>query len=154
MLAVPPEQWAEFEALCRAEGVEATIIGEFVPTGRLQLMYRRATGGRLVDGVPARRPAAGRARGGLSAAADQPLQLREGRMLADEPSITAHRLLKILGSLNVCSKEWVIRQYDHEVQGGSVIKPLVGVAERRPERRRGAAAGARLRGAASSLPAA
>jgi phosphoribosylformylglycinamidine synthase len=27
----------------------------------------------------------------------------------------------------VCSKEWVIRQYDHEVQGGSVIKPLVGV---------------------------
>jgi phosphoribosylformylglycinamidine synthase len=27
----------------------------------------------------------------------------------------------------VASKEWVIRQYDHEVQGGSVIKPLVGV---------------------------
>jgi len=35
-------------------------------------------------------------------------------------------LLKILGSLNVCSKEWVIRQYDHEVQSGSVVKPLVG----------------------------
>src|SRR5207253_4327483 len=29
-------------------------------------------------------------------------------------------------SLNVCSKEWIIRQYDHEVQGGSVVKPLVG----------------------------
>jgi len=28
---------------------------------------------------------------------------------------------------NVCSKEWIIRQYDHEVQGGTVIKPLVGV---------------------------
>ncbi|MDP6380863.1 MAG: AIR synthase-related protein, partial [Phycisphaerae bacterium] len=36
------------------------------------------------------------------------------------------QLLAILGSWNVCSKEWVIRQYDHEVQGGSVIKPLVG----------------------------
>jgi phosphoribosylformylglycinamidine synthase len=35
-------------------------------------------------------------------------------------------LRKILGSLNVASKEWVIRQYDHEVQGGSVVKPLVG----------------------------
>ncbi len=35
--------------------------------------------------------------------------------------------MQILGSLNVASKEWVIRQYDHEVQGGSVIKPLVGV---------------------------
>jgi phosphoribosylformylglycinamidine synthase len=29
----------------------------------------------------------------------------------------------------VCSKEWIIRQYDHEVQGGTVIKPLVGVQE-------------------------
>jgi len=36
-------------------------------------------------------------------------------------------LKKILGSLNVASKEWIIRQYDHEVQGGSVIKPLVGI---------------------------
>ena len=35
-------------------------------------------------------------------------------------------LLKILGAWNVCSKEWVIRQYDHEVQGASVLKPLVG----------------------------
>jgi phosphoribosylformylglycinamidine synthase len=36
-------------------------------------------------------------------------------------------LLKILSSWNVCSKEWVIRQYDHEVQGQSVLKPLVGI---------------------------
>jgi phosphoribosylformylglycinamidine synthase len=35
-------------------------------------------------------------------------------------------LKKLLGSWNTCSKEWVIRQYDHEVQGGSVLKPLVG----------------------------
>ncbi|MBT4867032.1 MAG: phosphoribosylformylglycinamidine synthase, partial [Planctomycetaceae bacterium] len=34
---------------------------------------------------------------------------------------------RILASLNVCSKEWIIRQYDHEVQSGSVVKPLVGV---------------------------
>ena len=33
----------------------------------------------------------------------------------------------ILCSLNVASKEWVIRQYDHEVLAGSVVKPLVGV---------------------------
>ncbi|MCD6333793.1 MAG: phosphoribosylformylglycinamidine synthase subunit PurS, partial [Candidatus Latescibacteria bacterium] len=36
-------------------------------------------------------------------------------------------LKKILAAPNVCSKEWVVRQYDHEVQGGSVLKPLVGV---------------------------
>jgi phosphoribosylformylglycinamidine synthase len=34
--------------------------------------------------------------------------------------------------LNVCSKEWIIRQYDHEVQGGSVVKPLVGAREDGP----------------------
>jgi len=36
------------------------------------------------------------------------------------------QLLDRLQSLNVASKEWVIRQYDHEVQGRSVIKPLMG----------------------------
>ena len=41
-------------------------------------------------------------------------------------------LIRILGSPNVCSKHWVIRQYDHEVQGGSVVKPLVGVANDGP----------------------
>jgi len=35
--------------------------------------------------------------------------------------------------LNVCSREWVIRQYDHEVQGGTVIKPLQGVRHDGPE---------------------
>ena len=45
---------------------------------------------------------------------------------------TTESLVRILGSLNVCSKEWVIRQYDHEVQGGSVIKPLVGVTNDGP----------------------
>jgi phosphoribosylformylglycinamidine synthase len=41
-------------------------------------------------------------------------------------------LLKILGSWNVSSKEWIIRQYDHEVQGRTVIKPLVGTCEDGP----------------------
>jgi phosphoribosylformylglycinamidine synthase len=41
-------------------------------------------------------------------------------------------LSRILSSPNVCSKEWIIRQYDHEVQGGSVLKPLVGVKDDGP----------------------
>src|SRR5207237_6550478 len=41
-------------------------------------------------------------------------------------------LLRILAAPNVCSKEWIIRQYDHEVQGGTVIKPLVGVHDDGP----------------------
>jgi phosphoribosylformylglycinamidine synthase len=38
----------------------------------------------------------------------------------------------ILSSFSVCSKEWVIRRYDHEVQGGSVIKPLTGIRDDGP----------------------
>jgi phosphoribosylformylglycinamidine synthase len=36
-------------------------------------------------------------------------------------------MLHLLRRLNICSKEYVVRQYDHEVQGGSVVKPLCGV---------------------------
>src|SRR5439155_15129898 len=35
-------------------------------------------------------------------------------------------LKTILAAPSVASKEWIIRQYDHEVQGGTVLKPLVG----------------------------
>jgi len=36
-------------------------------------------------------------------------------------------LLKILASYNVCSRDWVIRQYDFEVRGATVVKPLNGL---------------------------
>jgi phosphoribosylformylglycinamidine synthase len=49
----------------------------------------------------------------------------------EPPDLTAE-LHRILSSWNVCSKEWVIRQYDHEVQGSSVLKPLVGKNEDGP----------------------
>lgn len=45
---------------------------------------------------------------------------RDGPDLADE-------LCRRLSHPTIASKEWIIRQYDHEVQGRSVIKPLVGV---------------------------
>ena len=41
-------------------------------------------------------------------------------------------LLKVLGHWDVASKEWIVRQYDHEVQGRTVIKPLVGELEDGP----------------------
>ncbi len=49
----------------------------------------------------------------------------------DEPGLEPPRdltasLKQMLARLNICSKESVVRQYDHEVQGGSVVKPLVG----------------------------
>ena len=67
VLAVPPENWDAFRSLCESENVEATIIGQFVPTGRLQLKYHDQVVGDLVDGIPARRSASRRSASRLSA---------------------------------------------------------------------------------------
>ncbi len=55
------------------------------------------------------------------AAADQP-----GTRPSTARTNLSGALLAMLGRLNIASKESVVRQYDHEVQGDSVIKPLVG----------------------------
>lgn len=124
-LAVPPDNVDELLDLFASEDVQATVIGTFTDTGRLRIRYK----GNLVcdldmdflhHGVPRREGTA------VWEPPDHP-----------EPDIPAKDdytddLLKILGAWNVCSKEWVIRQYDHEVQGQTVIKPLVGVHEDAP----------------------
>ncbi len=122
VVSVPEENWPELSALCDSEGVEATVIGKFVPTGRLVLKYHDQQVADLDmqflhDGRP---PVVREAvyQAPTAAAMDLP---------AKDSAGYAESLNKILGSLNVCSKHWVVRQYDHEVQGGSVIKPLVGV---------------------------
>ncbi|WP_437186919.1 phosphoribosylformylglycinamidine synthase subunit PurL [Planctomicrobium sp. SH668] len=121
VLAVPPENWDEFHALCASEGVEASILGKFTDTQRLVLKYNDTVVGDLPmsflhDGRP---PVVREAR-------YQPIKPQAFRIAESKPA-NGEVLKKILSSLNVCSKESIIRQYDHEVQAGSVIKPLVGV---------------------------
>jgi len=41
-------------------------------------------------------------------------------------------LLTLLAQPNICSREAIIRQYDHEVKGQSVIKPLMGAKQSAP----------------------
>ena len=43
-------------------------------------------------------------------------------------------LHELLAMPSIASKHWIIRQYDHEVQGGTVIKPLVGKKQDGPGR--------------------
>ncbi len=127
ILAVPEAKWAEFHQLCAAESVEATAIGTYVPTGRLVLKYHGETVADLsMEFLHGGRPKVIR-EATYTPAAVEPLA--GTAMWTREYT---HDLLNILGSLNVASKEWVIRQYDHEVQGGSVIKPLVGVTNSGP----------------------
>jgi phosphoribosylformylglycinamidine synthase len=139
VLAVPPAHWPELELLCRSEGVEATAIGEFRPTGRLQLFYHDEQVADLAmhflhDGRPPvvrtaayTPPPVGPLLPLPAAESTAPPSDFDEKVVGLDCSNHQATLLKILGSLNVCSKEWAIRQYDHEVQGGSVIKPLIGI---------------------------
>jgi phosphoribosylformylglycinamidine synthase len=125
LLAVPPDKVARLLALFQSEDVEATIIGEFTDTRRLQLYYNGNLVGDLDmaflhNGLPQLE----------RDALWQPMPQPEPDF--PQPTDLKEDLKKILGSWNVCSKEWVVRQYDHEVQGGSVLKPLVGAANDGP----------------------
>ncbi len=125
VLAVLPEALEKLLALFHWHGVPAAAIGEFTNTGKLELLFQGNAVGTLSmeflhEGVAQ--------------------VLRPGRWVAPscaEPGLPPEtdltgELLKLLAWWDTCSKEWIIRQYDHEVQGGSVIKPLAGVSGSAP----------------------
>jgi len=129
ILAVGPDQWDELAKLCASENVEATILGIYHPTGQLLLKYQDQIVGQLsMEFLHGGRPPV------VREATYQPLsEVPFVSPTATDAALDFNaELLKLLGSYNIASKEWVIRQYDHEVQGGSVIKPLVGRTEDGP----------------------
>ena len=127
VLSVPPAKVDRLRAICAAHGVELCDLGEFGSAdGTIRLLWHGTEVGSLDthflhEGVPmptreavwdaawsaAQVPAAGNGTG------------VGPRLLDTTCALLAHP--------NLASKEWIIRQYDHEVQGASVVKPLVGV---------------------------
>ncbi|MBI4878607.1 MAG: phosphoribosylformylglycinamidine synthase subunit PurL [Planctomycetes bacterium] len=119
VFAVPPEHEAELLELFSSEDVEATVIGRFTASGRLVVRCGGAPVGDLDldflhQGVPrvARRAA-------LPAA-------REDEPDLPSPESLGGALLQLLSAPNIASKEWIVRQYDHEVLAGTVVKPFAG----------------------------
>jgi len=138
VLAVPPEKLDALMDVFAAEDVEATVIGRYTGDGMLRVRYE----GNLVaelpmefihDGLP-RVKATARwepprfpdplVRESLDGATAE--QADACRRALAGPSEWNEALKRLLAAPNVRSKEWIIRQYDHEVQGQTVIKPLVG----------------------------
>ena len=120
-VAVPPDKIDDFLKLAEKMGVQATVLGEFTDSGYFHILYEGKTVGLLPleflhEGVPQLR---------LYAEWIPPKYPKE----VDFPEPEDYEALgkEILSRFNVCSKEYVVRQYDHEVQGGSVVKPLVGL---------------------------
>jgi phosphoribosylformylglycinamidine synthase len=124
-LAVPPGSVNEFLELARKMDVEATVVGRYTDSGMFHVLYGEATVAYLEmdflhSGVPQMQ----------LHAKWQPRIYPEPDF--PEPADMEQALKDMLGRLNICSKESVVRQYDHEVQGGSVIKPLVGACNDGP----------------------
>ncbi|MBU4492047.1 MAG: phosphoribosylformylglycinamidine synthase subunit PurL, partial [Euryarchaeota archaeon] len=117
-LAVSPEKIDEFLELARTRDVEATVIGTFVDSEKFHVMYGNKTVAYLdMDFLHKGLPT-------------MSLNARWEPQKFEEPVLGVVELTSalenLLSRLNICSKEYVIRQYDHEVQGGSVVKPLTG----------------------------
>ncbi|HOU35726.1 MAG TPA: AIR synthase-related protein, partial [Candidatus Omnitrophota bacterium] len=125
VMSVPREHIPALLETCRGENVEATVIGEFTDTGKLELFYK---GTRvcvldmdfLHDGLPRTEKKA------------VFVQTRHKEPAVRPDADLTKVLLRLLSRYDTCSKEWIVRQYDHEVQGGSVIKPLAGICNDGP----------------------
>jgi phosphoribosylformylglycinamidine synthase len=125
VLAVPPPKLARLLQVCAEEACEATVLGRFTDSKRLVVKHAGIVHADLDlhflhQGVPVQ----------TRSASWTPLPLAEPH-LPPETDL-AGALLAVLGDYAICSKEWIVRQYDHEVQAGSAGKPLCGVREDGP----------------------
>lgn len=125
-LAVEPAKMDKLLVLGREMEVELTDIGYFTATGYLDVRFADAPVAYLNmdflhNGVPRKL---------MEAEWSRP-ELREASLPANLDYTDV--LTRLLGSLNICSRESVIRQYDHEVKGRTIVKPLMGATGQAPQ---------------------
>ena len=121
-IAVKPENIDAFLTLSEKHAVESTVIGRYTDSGKLHIRYNGVTCAYvnmdlLSSGFP---------QWEFDAVWETPETRGLCEPVLGEPGDYRTLLLDMMARPNLCSKEWITRQYDHEVQGGSVIKPLVG----------------------------
>ncbi len=118
-LAIPPKHIREFEKLMQKHGVEISIIGTFTNSGRCVVKYS----GEIIfdldmdflhNGLPKKE---------LKTVYNKPKNKEPN---FDEPINLTDTLHSMLARPNICSYEFISTQYDHNVQGGSILKPLQG----------------------------
>lgn len=127
VLAVPPEHLDALAALGRRWECEVTVIGSFTGDGRLRVRHGATEVvdlpmSFLHDGCPRRhliatwQPPAPTATDHPASAGDRPL----------EPAVANDVLLRLLAQPTVASKAELISTYDHEVRGGTLVRPWCG----------------------------
>ncbi|MEO0118433.1 MAG: phosphoribosylformylglycinamidine synthase subunit PurL [candidate division WOR-3 bacterium] len=118
VLFMPEENFKRFKEICDLHNVKATIIGRLRDDKKLILKYQDKIVGEidldfLHNGMPTVKRRAIFKRKEIIKEIDW--EIKDYNEL----------LINILKNENVASKEWIIRQYDLEVQGGTVLKPLL-----------------------------
>ncbi len=111
------DRWTAVEETCRRWEVDATVIGEITDTGRLRCFHADEQVGdipvsALTDGCPR-----------YEVERIRPARLRDDPLPATTGSDPNVALRALLGSVDVGSRRWVFRQYDHLVGSGTVVRP-------------------------------
>jgi len=118
LLIVPPENLEKVFAIFEKEDVEATAIGKLTEETRLQLSYQGEKVADMDMQFLFKTPESSKT------AVHEIISLEEPEF--SEPADLVEILLQLLSSPNTASKESVVRTYDHEVKGNTVLKPLQG----------------------------
>lgn len=120
VLIADKEKTDEFLKICRDEDVEATVIGEVTDTKKLEVFYNSTLICELDmeflhNGLPKRK---------FNLTYNLKTSNKSNHIKVKQP--LEEIFTKVISCLDVVSKEWVIRQYDHEVQANTILKPLSG----------------------------
>lgn len=124
-MTIATNQFDKLKKIADKHHVEVSAIGVFNQSGKFEVQRKGKMIGALDlkflhKGVPTLK---------LEAEYDPPQSKPDAKL----PQIdTAKTLLKLLAHPNIANKETVVRQYDHEVQAMSVIKPLMGQRQTAP----------------------
>ncbi|MEM2336167.1 MAG: phosphoribosylformylglycinamidine synthase subunit PurL [Candidatus Bathyarchaeia archaeon] len=118
LLAAPPENLARMLEIFEGEDVEATVIGRYTEDKVLRIYYSGEKVAELEIPFLFEPPRT------VRKAEYKPPTFAEPNF--PEPKDLTSVVLRLLSSPNIASKESVIRTYDHEVKGNTVLKPLHG----------------------------
>jgi phosphoribosylformylglycinamidine synthase len=137
VLAVPPGNMEVFAALCARNDVGATDLGHFTGSGRLVVRYAGKAVADLDcrflhDGIPQRRlvaspPPETRAGSGAESSPDARAAAGTASSGPGGAPDFSEALLGLLAHPAIASRESVVRLYDHEVQGATLLRPYEGL---------------------------
>jgi phosphoribosylformylglycinamidine synthase len=141
VLAVAPENMDRVMAICRNYNVEATAIAEFTGDGRLLVTYN---GENVCDldmeflhnGLPQRVMQAAWVKEDYEEPQSPDIVFDSAAAGCGEvvnlSNVREKIYRAVMSHLNVCSKEPIVRVYDHGVQGSSVLPPFTGIFQDGP----------------------